>query len=69
MPTSFAIVDPVLATVIDVPMMDQPTLSATDPHARPVFHECHVQVVDNLGHNVANNRRKFRSQTSDNMER
>ena len=53
-PTSFAIVDPVLATVIDVPVMDQPTMSATDPHARPSFHECHVQVVDNLGHSGVN---------------
>jgi len=53
-PTSFAIVDPVLATVIDVPVMDQPTMSATDPHARPSFHECQVQVVDNLGHSGVN---------------
>ena len=53
-PTSFAIVDPVLNTVIEVPVMDQPIPNAADPHARTCVQECHVNFTDNLGHNGDN---------------
>ena len=53
-PTSFAIVDPVLNTVIDVPVMDQPIPNAADPHARTCVQECHVNFTDNVGHNGDN---------------
>jgi hypothetical protein len=47
-PTSFAIVDSVLSTVIDVPVFDAPVENATEQQASPNVQECYVHVhMDN----------------------
>ena len=48
-PTSFAIIDPVLSTVIDVPMMDALVMNVPEQHAGPSCHDCLVGVHDNDG--------------------
>jgi hypothetical protein len=43
-PTSFAIIDPVLSTVIDVPVFDAPVENAIDQQASPNVQEYYVHV-------------------------